>query len=161
MPMDPRSRRRRVSDKREVLQQWAEEEEVTVTMLLGLFLHLENWNGGDRSLAAIGWKVFMEETVTGMPAVSLEEAIWVMERSGMSQAVYLETRVRLKDRIYLLPVMHVWAENQRDRPTLLEYRHGVKAPLLRCIQLTLTERLQHMDLSGLDQNTLQIGFKMG
>ena len=128
--MSQRSRRRRVEEKREILQQWAKEEGVSVTVLLGLFLYLENWNGGNKNLASIGWKIFLEEAVVGMSRVRLEEAIWLMERSGMSQVVYLELRLRLKDRIYFPSVMYVRAENQRHQPALQIYRHGVKAPLL-------------------------------
>ena len=69
--------------------------------------------------------------------------------------------MRLIDRIYIPPVMHVRAENQQHRPSLMEYRNGVKAPLLQCLSLTLTERLNHMDLSGLDQELIRIDFKMG
>ena len=58
-------------------------------------------------------------------------------------------------------VMHVRAENQRHRPTLVEYRHDMKASLPQCLSLTLTERVTHMDLSGLDQNNLRIVFIMG
>ena len=67
-PMNQRSRRRRV--------EWAEEERVSVSVLLGYFLYLENWNGGERSLAAVGWKMFMEETLHDKPTVSLNEAVW-------------------------------------------------------------------------------------
>ena len=159
--MDPRSRRRRVSDKRELFSQWAEQEGVSVTVLLGLILHLENWNGGEKSVAAIGWKIFMGEKVPGKPSVTLEEAIWLMERSGMSQAVCLETRLRFLDRIYFPPVMNIRAENQRHRPSLQEYKHGVKSPLKECLSLTLTERLDHMDLSEMDTDTMQVKFKVG
>ena len=70
-------------------------------------------------------------------------------------------RLRFKDRIYFHPVQHIRAENQAHRPTLVEYKHGVKAPLLQCLSLTLTERLQLMDLSGLNLSCLNIVFKMG
>ena len=79
----------------------------------------------------------------------------------MSQAVYLEARLRLLGRIYFPPVMQVRAENQRHRPSLLEYKHGVKASLLECLYLTLTERLKQMDLSELDTDTVQVKFKVG
>ena len=70
-----------------------------MSALLGFLLYLENWNE-DKTLSAVGWKIFMkEEDVIGMPRVSLEEAIWLLERSFMSQAVYLELRLRLKGRI--------------------------------------------------------------
>ena len=160
-PMSQRSRRRRVSGKRDILTQWSEEEGVSVTVLLGLLLHLDNYHGGDRSLSALGWKIFMGETVSEKPVLTVGEAIWLIEKSGMSQAVYQETRLRLIDRIYIPPVMHVQADNQQHCPSLMEYRNGVKAPLLQCLSLTLTERLNQMDLSGLDQELIRIDFKMG
>ena len=159
--MAQRSRRRRVEDKRELLEKWAEEEEVSVTVLLGYLIYLDNWNGGQRSLASLGWKMFQEEAVMGMPVASLEEATWLMERSGMSQAVYLEMRLRFRNRMYFPPVMHVRAENQHHRPLLQVYRHGVKAPLLQCLSLTLTDRVQHMDLSSINPDNIQIEFTMG
>ena len=151
-----------MNEKRKVLLRWAEEEGVSATTLLGYLIYLENSHGdGDQNLSDIGWKIFMGESWRGIPSASLEEAIWLVERSGMSQAVYLEARLRFKDRFYLPPVMHLRAENQRHRPTLAQERHGVKAPLVQCLSLTLTERLQHMDLSGLDQGEMQVVFKVG
>ena len=47
--------------------------------------------------------------------------------------------------------MHITDENKRHRPSLTEYRHGVKAPLYDCLSMTLAERLQTVDLSKLDQ----------
>ena len=44
--------------KRESLHEWAEEEGVSVTSLLGYLLYLENWNI-DKSLADVGWKFFL------------------------------------------------------------------------------------------------------
>ena len=146
--------------KREVFQTWAMEEGVSESALLGYLLYLENWNV-DKDLSATAWKIFMGEKMNPSPVVSLEESIWLIEKSGMSQAVYLELRLRFKDRIYFQPVQHIRAENQLHRPALVEFKHGVKAPLLQCLSLTLTERLQQMDLSGLDGSTLQICFKMG
>ena len=46
--MSQRARRRRVSGKREVLEQWASEEGISVSELLGYLFYLENWIGGDR-----------------------------------------------------------------------------------------------------------------
>jgi hypothetical protein len=160
--MDHRSRRRRVAEKRKVCLTWAEEEGVSASTLLGYLIYLENSHGnGDQTLSDIGWKIFKGESGRGIPSASLEEAIWMIERSGMSQAVYLEVRLRFKDRLYLPPVMHLRAENQRHRPTWTSEGHGVKAPLMQCLSLTLTERLQHMDLSGLDQTAMQVNFKAG
>ena len=77
----------------------------------------------------------------------------------MSQVVWQEIRLRLLDRIWLPPVMNVRSENQRHRPALTEYRHGVKAPLAQCLSLTIAERLQQLDLSQLNAATLQVFFK--
>ena len=103
--------------KRENLHEWAEEEGVSVTSLLGYLLYLENWNI-DKSLADVGWKIFLKEDVKIVPSVTVEEAIWMLEKSQMSQAVYLEVRLRLKGRIYLPPVMKIRAENKVHRPHL-------------------------------------------
>ena len=135
--MEHRSRRRRVTEKREVVLTWAEEEGVSASTLLGYLLYLENSHGaGDQTLSDIGWKIFKGESGRGIPSASLEEAIWLIERSGMSQAVYLEARLRFKDRFYLPSVMHVRAENQRHRPTLALESHGVKAPLMEFTRIS-------------------------
>lgn len=91
------SRRRRVAGKRELLKEWAEEEGVTLTKLLGYFLHLENYPE-NRDLAAAGWLIFQGGKPRGKPDMSLEEAIWLREKSGMSEAVMQELRLRLLDR---------------------------------------------------------------
>ena len=88
----------------------------------------------------------------------MQEAIWIIEKSGMSQAVWQEVRLRLIDRIWLPPVNQVTAENRLHRPDLREYMHGVKASLGQCLSLTLAERLQFLDLSGLDPASLQVAF---
>ena len=79
----------------------------------------------------------------------------------MSQAVYLEVRLRFKGRISFPAVLNIRAENKRHRPCLEEYKHGVKAPLMECLSLTLSERLQFLDLSGLNKESIQVFFKMG
>ena len=49
-------------------------------------------------------------------------------------------------------------ENQRHRPQLMEYKQGVLGSLVQCISLTLTERLQVLDLTGLDPASLRVSF---
>ena len=83
--MAQRSRRHRVEDKRELLVKWAEEEGVSVTVLLGYLIYLDNWNGGQRSLASMGWKMFQVEAVMGMPVASLEEATSLLGDEAMVQ----------------------------------------------------------------------------
>ena len=71
-----------------------------------------------------------------------------------SQALYLEVRLRFLDRFVLPPVMKIVAENKLHRPALAEYKNGVKAPLVSCLSLTLTDRLRVVDLSSL--NTVSV-----
>ena len=91
------TRRKRVAEKRVVFKQWAEEEKVTVSQLLGYLLYVENWMK-EKKLAGVGWQVFSGEVPEGKPEMSLEEAIWLREKSGMSEAVLQEVRLRLLDR---------------------------------------------------------------
>ena len=77
--MTQRSRRRRLSEKRDIFRAWARDEGVSETVLFGLMLYLENWNK-DKTLAATGCKIFMGEKVNPLPVVSLDEGIWLMER---------------------------------------------------------------------------------
>ena len=91
------TRRRRVAEKRLVLKQWADEEKVTVSQLLGYLLYVENWMK-ERDLAGVGWQIFNGDVPEGKPQMSLEEAIWLREKSGMSEAVLQEVRLRLLDR---------------------------------------------------------------
>ena len=41
-------------------------------MLLGYFLHLENWTK-DKEVAAVGWKLFAGETLCVKPEVSFRK----------------------------------------------------------------------------------------
>ena len=52
----------------------------------------------------------------------------------------------------------VRAENKRHRPDLSEYQHGVLGSMVQCISLTVTERIQLLDLSGLDLNSASVAF---
>ena len=79
--------------KRDTLKEWALEEGVSVTELLGYFLHLENYTDS-RKVASVGWKLFIgEDNINEKPKLSLEEAIWLREKAGMSEAVYQEVRL--------------------------------------------------------------------
>ena len=157
--MAQRSRRRRVVEKRVMFEKWAEEEGLTVTKLLGYFMHLDNYHSGEKSLAAIGYRVFAGEKVFNKSEVSLDEAIWMIELGGINQAAWLEFRLRLQDRIVLPPVNKVREENQKYRPELTIYKHGVMASLDTCLSLTLTDRLKHIDLTGISAEGREITFK--
>ena len=78
-------RRRRVENKRDVVNEWSNEEGVSVTQLLGYFLYLENYHQGNRDIASIGWQLFSGDFVRVMPEASTEEDIWLVERGSLSQ----------------------------------------------------------------------------
>ena len=99
--MDPKTRQRRVADKRKTFSQWAEEEGVTVVKLLGYLLYLEN-HMKEKKLSKVGWKLFMGDSLEDKPEMSVEEVIWIREKSGMSEKVMQELRLRLLDRYYLI-----------------------------------------------------------
>ena len=168
------ARRRRVADKRKTFLLWAEEEGLSVTKLLGYFLHLENFPQNSDE-AGIGWKLFQGAELGGKPEMTLEEVIWIREKSGMSEKVMQELRLKLLDRycfrwvrvqvfihfccrIWIPPSNLVREENKKHRPDLQEYSHGVMASLPNCISLTLTERIQLLDLSGLQTDNLSVSF---
>ena len=75
--MSPYSRRRRVMDKRETLSEWAAEEGITVTQLLGYLLYLDNYHKGERSVSAVGWQIFQGEKFYDRNSASLGEALWL------------------------------------------------------------------------------------
>ena len=70
---------------------------MTVSKLLGYLLYVENWMV-DKDNAAMGWKLFHGEVAEGKPKLSVEEAIWLREKLGMSEHVLQEVRLRLLDR---------------------------------------------------------------
>ena len=114
------SRRRRVEGLRDVLEKGALDEGVSVSQLLGYLLHLENYHLGDRSMAATDWRIFTGENTFDKPEISMEEAIWMIEIGGLNQLVWQEFRLRLLQRIKLLPVYIVRAENKKHRPALTD-----------------------------------------
>ena len=61
-----KTRSRRVANVRKLLEQAASEEGggISVTTLLSYLLHLENYHGGDRCVAATGWRIFCGETIS-------------------------------------------------------------------------------------------------
>ena len=158
--MTPRSRRRRVEDDRMSLRKWAVREGVSVVELLGYLLYLET-TPGDKGIAGIGWKIFTGEKVFEKPEVSLIEATWMIEKGHLSQVVFQEYRLRLLDRITLPPVNKVATYNKQHRPTLTIYSHGVKASLGEVLSFTISERVAHLDFSGLDSSSLSLVFSFG
>ena len=125
--LHPKTRRRRVKTKVAILSQWAEEEGVTDTQLLGYFIYLTtdswkkdsflpgardltNYHTQDRELAGVGWRIFSKQKLCGKNEATLDEARWLIERASLSQAIYLELRLRFVDRFVLPAVMHVTKE---------------------------------------------------
>jgi hypothetical protein len=84
-----------------------------------------------------------------------------MERARLSEAVYLEVRLRFLDRSVLPPVYKVAEASKQSRPKLTLYRNGVRAHLAECLSLTLKERLSVLDLTGIQNNNLVFSFNYG
>ena len=145
--MTQKTRRRRVADYRKQVEDWAVVEGVSAGELLGYLLYLESYSA-NRALSSFAWNIFTGQFQSDKPEVSLEEAIWMIEKGSISQAVYTEIRLRFMDRIKFPPLHTVRAENKVHRPSLIEYKKGVKAPLYDCLQSTLLERVQVSDLSS-------------
>ena len=126
------------------------------TQLLGFLLHKENYNGGSRAVADMGWRLFAgNKDVMLRPEVSLEEAIWLVERGRLSQSIYEEVRLRFLNRIKFPPADNIRRENKVHRPIMVELPNGVKVSLASALSLTITERLEVMDLTGIDLSTAQ------
>ena len=158
--MTGKTRKRRVEDEHKFIKNMALKEGVSTSKLLGYILYLENYHEGDRNLASAGWRIFMGEKLSTKHEASVEESLWLIERTCMSQALYLEVRLRFLDRFVLPPVMKIVAENKLHRPALAEYKNGVKAPLVSCLSLTLTDRLRVVDLSSLNtESQLKVRFQ--
>ena len=76
--MTEKTRRRRVKEKRDIVKEWALEEGVTPSQLLGLMVYLDNYQGS-KSLADIGWKIFCKEKLTSKHEASIEGSLWLIE----------------------------------------------------------------------------------
>ena len=62
-------------------------------------------------------------------------------------------------RIWIPTANMVREENKKHRPPLQEYHHGVLASMPKCISLTLNERLQVLDLTGINLSRANVSFK--
>ena len=65
----------------------------------------------------------------------------------------------LSFRIWIPTSNMIRGENQKHRPALLDYKHGVLASLAQCISLTLKERLELLDLSSLNHESMKVSFR--
>ena len=115
------------------MEDWALVEGVSAGELLGYLLYLESYSA-NRALSSFAWNIFTGQFQSDKPEVSLEEAIWMIEKESISQAVYTEICLRFMDRIKFPPLYTVRAENKVHRPSLIEYKQGVKAPLYDCLR---------------------------
>lgn len=79
---------------------------------------------------------------------SVLESMWLMELARLSEAVYLELRLRFIDRFVFPPLYKILSQSKLSRPKLSLYNHGVRAELSECLTLTLQEHLTILDESG-------------
>ena len=90
-----------MEDKRELLVKWAEEEGVSVAVLLGYLIYLDNYNGGQRSLASLGWKMFQEEDESGNEGYSDQKQGY---KNRADRGGYTEMKEQIYQvKVYLTP----------------------------------------------------------
>jgi len=144
------SRRRRVKEHREIFRQWCNEQGCSVSELAGLFIHQEFYLT-DREKAKIGWELFCGNSGLNPQRATVLEAVWVMEKLGISYSKYTDLRIKFLDR-FIFPPAHLVADQSKQlRPQLEVYRNGVRAGLSECLVSTISERLSLVDLSGVDE----------
>ena len=130
-----------------MLKVWSNSFGITVKQLCGLFIHLEYYQI-DRQLANLGSSLFFDRDPSLLKhEVSLDEAIWLMERGHLSEAVYQEVRLRFLDRIKFPPLYKVAQISQERRPVIQEFHNGVKLNLQDALKSTLLENLQATNFS--------------
>lgn len=151
--MDPKTRRRQIAKEREKFCGWAKQQKCSPTQLAGLFIFLENYMT-DKKVSELGWSIFNANCHTLTHEASIQEAMWLMERAKLSEAIYLEIRLRFLDRFVQPPVYKVAAASKQELPQLIPYRNGIRAPLKECLTLTLKQRLSILDLSGVQESIL-------
>ena len=155
------ARRRRVEDKRLVFQKWCEQEQCSPLELAGLFIYLEYYMK-TRTTAKIGWALFTGGECSPIipQKATTEEAIWMIERCGLSQTNYTDLRLLLLDRFILPPVYLVMRRAQLMDPKLIEYKKGVYAELSEALSLTIVEHLSLLEPSKLTP-TISFSFNYG
>ena len=81
--MTQKTRRRRVAEYRKQVEDWALVEGVSAGELLGYLLYLESYSA-NRALSSFAWNIFTGQFQSDKPEVSLEEAIWMIEKGSIS-----------------------------------------------------------------------------
>jgi len=147
------SRRRRVKSYRDIFTEWCKENGCSIAELAGLFIHLDNYIS-DRDLAKLGWNLFTSNIDFSQPKATCLEAIWVLEKLGISYSKYTDLRLKFLDRLILPPAAMVAEKSKQMKPGLETYQHGVRANLADCLTITLAERLATVNTSHLANKVL-------
>jgi hypothetical protein len=128
------SRRQRVKEHRETFNEWCNEHGCSTSELAGLFIHLDNYIS-NRDVAKIGWNLFTGSIDFTTSKASLLEAVWVLEKLGISYSKYTNLRLKFMDRFVLPPAYLVAEKSKQMKPNLEIYQHGVRAKLADCLSL--------------------------
>lgn len=100
-PLDvvsPRQRNRRTQALMSLIQEEAEENNITPSQLLGYLLHKENYVK-DRPLAAVGMQLFHKESVD--KEISLDEGLYMLSQYKLGRTSYTSLRQDLKLKVEL------------------------------------------------------------
>ena len=154
------------------LTQWAKDQKCTQRQLLGLLIAQEaympsvDWEGeivpADRTLSELGRCVWRGEPILVKYKASELEALWLRERSNMSESSYSEMRLRFLDRFIFPPADSVRSLSKELRPNTYVYKRGARAPISDILRLTLAEQCAVLENKGVDiPPRLQFSFTWG
>lgn len=162
--------RRRVQEYRLKFREWASEQGCSMSELAGLILYLEHFNQ-DKDTSSIGcgcgWNLFRGKRSPDQTSMSLDEALWMLDSLGLSQAKYHELRQRLGERLILPPLYTIQQAGKDMMPKFQTFKRGILADLSSCLEKTLTEELSFINPSdisptvefslfyGLDERSIQ------
>ncbi len=138
--------------------------------LCGLLIHLECYVS-QHNISKVGMTLFKEEKV--QDEVTVNEAIWLKERLGLSKAQHQELRLCLLSRLILPSEYKIQEELRKLRPKLHHgavdldnpEAKGVKANLTDCLEFTLLDILTTVEskslLPTINELDVLVSFKWG
>jgi len=112
------TRRRCVKEQRNFFSQWCKEQGCSVSELAGLFIHQEFYLT-EREKLKLGWDIFTGNTDLNPLKVTDLDAIWVMEKPGISYSKYTDFFIKFLD-CFVFPPAHLVAEKSKQLRSQLE-----------------------------------------
>ena len=128
-PLDvvsPRQRNRRTQALLSLIQEEAEENNITPSQLLGYLLHKENYVK-DRPLAAVGMQLFHKESVD--KEISLDDGLYMLSQYKLGRTSYTSLRQDLKLKVELPAHYKLMQHKNAIMPCIIH--HYLMYPILQ------------------------------